>query len=221
MNGGVKKENLSLANVAAVEEGCCNLGRHIENVKQFGVPSVVAINHFVSDTPEEVEVIRKYAKNFGVEAIICRHWAQGSAGAEDLAHAVVKLVESGVAQFSPLYANNESLFSKISTVAKRIYRASEVIADQSVREQLRVWEEQGYGDLPVCMAKTPYSFSTDPNLKGSPDGHVVAVREVRISAGAGFIVVICGDIMTMPGLPSRPSAESIFLNENSYVEGLF
>ncbi|RFC67460.1 MULTISPECIES: formate--tetrahydrofolate ligase [Mesorhizobium] len=221
MNGGVKKEDLGAENVEAVKKGCANLGRHIENVKQFGVPAVVAVNHFVSDTDAEIQAMRDYVASLGAEAIVCKHWAQGSAGIEDLARKVVELAESGASQFSPLYPDDMRLFEKINTVVKRIYRGSEAIADKAVRDQLTAWEAAGYGNLPVCMAKTQYSFSTDPNLRGAPTGHVVPVREVRLSAGAGFVVAICGEIMTMPGLPKSPSSERIFLNEQGYIEGLF
>ncbi|MEO3385084.1 formate--tetrahydrofolate ligase [Mesorhizobium sp. CAU 1741] len=221
MNGGVKKDELGAENVAAVKKGCANLGRHIENVKQFGVPAVVAINHFHSDTDAEIQAVKDFVASMGEEAILCKHWAQGSAGIEELANKVVSLAESGASQFAPLYPDDMKLFDKIDTVVKRIYRGSEAIADKSVRDQLHQWEEQGYGHLPVCMAKTQYSFSTDPNLRGAPTGHVVPVREVRLSAGAGFVVAICGEIMTMPGLPKSPSSERIFLNDQGQIEGLF
>ena len=221
MNGGVKKDDLGQENVEAVKKGCANLGRHIENVKQFGVPAVVAINHFVSDTDAEIAAMKSFVESMGTTAILCKHWGQGSAGIEELAHHVVKLAESGVSQFHSLYPDEMPLFEKINTIVKRIYRGSEAIADKAVRDQLKSWEEQGYGKLPVCMAKTQYSFSTDPNLRGAPEGHVVPVREVRLSAGAGFVVVICGEIMTMPGLPKTPSSEKIFLNELGQIEGLF
>jgi formate--tetrahydrofolate ligase len=221
MNGGVAKADLGAENVAAVEKGCPNLGRHIENVKSFGVPVVVAINHFYSDTEAEVAAVKAYVAEQGSEAILCKHWAQGSAGIEDLAHKVVELAESGVADFKPLYPDEMSLFSKIEAVAKGIYRADGVEADKSIREQLKVWEAAGYGHLPVCMAKTQYSFTTDPNMRGAPTGFTVPVREVRLSAGAGFIVAICGEIMTMPGLPRVPSAEVIRLNAAGQIEGLF
>jgi formate--tetrahydrofolate ligase len=220
MNGGVKKENLGAENVEAVQKGCPNLGRHIENVRQFGVPAVVAINHFHSDTEAEIQALKDYVASMGEEAVLCKHWAHGSAGVEELAHKVVALAESGASQFAPLYPDDMKLFDKIDTIVKRIYRGDEAIADKSVRDQLRQWEEQGYGKLPVCMAKTQYSFSTDPNLRGAPTGHTVAVREVRLSAGAGFVVAICGEIMTMPGLPSKPSSENIRLNERGEIEGL-
>jgi formate--tetrahydrofolate ligase len=221
MNGGVKKEDLGTENVAAVKKGCANLGRHIENVKQFGVPAVVAINHFATDTEAEIEAVKAYVKSQGAEAILCRHWAQGSAGTEELAKKVVELAEGDSAQFSPLYPDELPLFEKINTIVKRIYRGSEAIADKAVRDQLHQWEQAGYGNLPVCMAKTQYSFSTDPNLRGAPVDHVVPVREVRLSAGAGFVVAICGEILTMPGLPRQPSSEKIFLNDQGQIEGLF
>jgi len=221
MNGGVAKADLGAENVDAVKKGCPNLGRHIANVKSFGVPVVVAINHFYSDTDAEIEAVKAYVAQQGAEAITCKHWAHGSAGIEDLAKKVVQLAESGAAHFAPLYPDDMSLFQKVETIAKRIYHADEVIADKSIRAQLKQWEEAGYGHLPVCMAKTQYSFSTDPNLRGAPTGHTVPVREVRLSAGAGFIVVICGEIMTMPGLPRTPAAETIRINDAGFVEGLF
>jgi formate--tetrahydrofolate ligase len=221
MNGGVKKEDLGAENLEALKKGCANLGRHIENVRQFGVPAVVAINHFHTDTEAEIEVIRNYVTAKGEEAVVCRHWASGSAGIEELAHRVVRLAESGASQFAPLYPDDMPLFEKITTIVRRIYRGSEAIADKTVRDQLHQWERQGYGNLPVCMAKTQYSFSTDPNLRGAPVDHVVPVREVRLAAGAGFVVAICGEIMTMPGLPRTPSSEKIFLNEMGQIEGLF
>lgn len=220
MNGGVKKEDLGPENVEAVKKGCPNLGRHIENVHQFGVPVVVAVNHFHSDTDAEIKALQAYVKELGAEAIVCKHWAHGSAGIEELARKVVEIAEGGASQFAPLYADDLGLFDKIDTIVKRIYRGSEAIADKSVRDQLHQWEKQGYGNLPVCMAKTQYSFSTDPNLRGAPTGHTVPVREVRLAAGAGFVVAICGEIMTMPGLPSRPSSENIHLDDNGDIEGL-
>ena len=221
MNGGVKKEDLGKENIEAVKKGCLNLGRHIENVKQFGVPAVVAINHFTTDTDAEIQAMKDFVKAQGAEAILCKHWAQGSAGIEDLARKVVEIAESGASQFSPLYPDEMPLFEKVNTIVKRIYRGDEAIADKSIRDQLHAWEQAGYGNLPVCMAKTQYSFSTDPNLRGAPTGHTVPVREVRLSAGAGFVVIICGEIMTMPGLPKAPSSEKIFLNEQGQIEGLF
>ncbi len=221
MNGGVKKDDLGHENVEAVKKGCANLGRHIENVKQFGVPVVVAMNHFVTDTDAEIQAMKDYVSSQGSEAILCKHWAHGSKGIEELAHKVVQLADSGASQFSPLYPDDMPLFEKMNTIVKRIYRGSEAIADKSVRDQLKTWEEAGYGNLPVCMAKTQYSFSTDPNLRGAPTGHAVPVREVRLSAGAGFVVAICGEIMTMPGLPRSPSSEKIYLNDEGFIEGLF
>jgi len=221
MNGGVAKADLGEENVDAVNKGCANLGRHIENVKQFGVPVIVAINHFIKDTDAEVEAVKEYVSSLGSEAILCKHWAKGSEGIQDLAKRVVEIADSDMAQFAPLYPDDTPLFEKIETIASRIYRADEVLADKKIRDQLKQWEEAGYGHLPVCMAKTQYSFSTDPNLRGAPTGHSVPVREVRLSAGAGFIVAICGEIMTMPGLPRVPSSESIMLNDEGLIEGLF
>ena len=221
MNGGVLKADLSAENVAAVEAGCSNLGRHIENVKSFGVPVVVAINHFVTDTDAEVNAVKDYVSTQGAEAIISRHWEFGGKGAEALATRVAEIADAGSANFSPIYPDDMSLADKIQTICKRIYRADEALMDQKIRNQLKDWEDQGYGHLPVCMAKTQYSFSTDPNLRGAPVGHSVPVREVRLSAGAGFVVAVCGEIMTMPGLPRTPAAESIMLNEQGEIEGLF
>ena len=220
MNGGLTKDQLGSENVEAVKKGCSNLGRHIANTKSFGVPVVVALNHFVTDTEAEIAAVRAYAAEQGVEVIVAKHWADGGAGAEDLAKKVVELAEAG-SMFAPLYADDMSLFDKIDTVARRIYHAGEVIADKKIRDQLREWEDAGYGNLPVCMAKTQYSFSTDPLLRGAPTGHTLPIREVRLSAGAGFIVVICGEIMTMPGLPRVPAAASIRLNDAGEVQGLF
>ena len=221
MNGGVAKSDLEGENVEAVVQGCQNLGRHIENVKSFGVPVVVAINHFVNDTGSEVKAVQDYVSEMGSEAILCRHWEKGSAGTVDLAERVAAIADADLGSFVPLYNDEMSLFGKIETVAKRIYRAEEVLADEKIRTQLKDWETAGYGKLPVCMAKTQYSFTTDPSLRGAPTGHAVPVREVRLSAGAGFVVVICGEIMTMPGLPSKPASESIMLNETGQIEGLF
>ncbi len=221
MNGGVAKADLGAENVEAVKKGCPNLGRHIGNVKGFGVPVVVAINHFFSDTDAEIAAVKAYVAEQGAEAILCKHWALGSAGIEELAHKVVEMAESGSSNFAPLYPDAMPLFQKIETIAKRIYHADDVIADKSIRDQLKTWEAAGYGHLPICIAKTQYSFTTDPSVRGAPTGHSVPVREVRLSAGAGFIVAICGEIMTMPGLPRVPSAEVIRLNEAGHVEGLF
>lgn len=221
MNGGVAKSDLGDENVDAVIQGCPNLGRHIENVKSFGVPVVVAINHFVTDTDAEVKAVQDYVSDMGSEAILCKHWEKGSEGTVDLAERVAEIADSEIGNFAPLYNDEMSLLGKIETIAKRIYRADEVLADAKIRNQLKEWESAGYGNLPVCMAKTQYSFTTDPNRRGAPTGHSVPVREVRLSAGAGFIVVICGEIMTMPGLPSKPASENIMLNETGQIEGLF
>jgi len=221
MNGGVAKADLGTENVEAVNAGCANLGRHIGNVKSFGVPVVVAINHFTGDSEAEVKAVQDYVASQGSEAIISRHWADGSQGSAALATRVAEIADAGVSNFAPLYPDDMPLFQKMETIAKRIYHADEVLADKKIRDQLKAWEEQGYGHLPICMAKTQYSFSTDPNLRGAPIGHSVPVREVRLSAGAGFVVAVCGDIMTMPGLPRVPSAENIRLNDAGDVEGLF
>jgi formate--tetrahydrofolate ligase len=221
MNGGVAKNDLNAENVAAVQAGCPNLGRHIENLKSFGVPVVVAINHFVKDTDAEVQAVQDYCAEMGTEAILSKHWADGSAGSETLARRVAEIADSDAADFSPLYPDEMSLADKVQTICKKIYRADEAVMDKKILDQLQDWETQGYGHLPVCMAKTQYSFSTDPTQRGAPTGHVVPVREVRISAGAGFIVVVCGEIMTMPGLPSKPAAETIRLNADGEIEGLF
>ena len=221
MNGGVARADLGEENVKAVKDGCPNLGRHIENIKGFGVPVVVAINHFVTDTDAEVQACKDYVASLGTEAILCKHWEKGSAGIEELATRVSEIAESGASQFQVLYPDEMGLFEKMETVAKRIYRADAVIADKKIRDQLKQWEDAGYGKLPVCMAKTQYSFSSDPSLRGAPTGHSIPVREVRLSAGAGFIVVICGEIMTMPGLPRIPSSEAIMLNEKGEIDGLF
>ncbi len=221
MNGGVAKADLGAENVEAVKKGCPNLGRHIGNVKGFGVPVVVAINHFFSDTDAEIAAVKAYVAEQGPEAILCKHWALGSEGIEELAHKVVQMAESGAANFAPLYPDEMPLFQKLETIAKRIYHADAVIADKSIRDQLKTWEAAGYGHLPICVAKTQYSFTTDPTVRGAPTGHTVPVREVRLSAGAGFVVAICGEIMTMPGLPKVPSAEVIRLNADGNVEGLF
>ncbi|EYD71130.1 formate--tetrahydrofolate ligase [Limimaricola hongkongensis] len=221
MNGGVAKEDLARADPEAVARGCANLGRHLSNLKGFGVPVVVAINHFEGDGDAETAVVTDYVRQHGAEAVLCRHWAEGGKGAEALAERVVALAESGASSFAPLYEEQMGLFDKIDTIARRIYHADQAIADAKIRDQLHAWEAQGYGHLPVCMAKTQYSFTTDPTRRGAPTGHDVPVREVRLSAGAGFVVAVCGEIMTMPGLPSRPAAEKIRLSETGHVEGLF
>ena len=221
MNGGiVSKNDLSTENIQAVQQGCANLGRHIENVKSFGIPVVVAINHFISDTNAEIEALRRYVADKGTEAFVCKHWAEGSTGILPLANKVVEIAENK-SKFVYTYKDDLPLIEKIERVAKKIYRADEVLANKAIRDQLQLWENDGYGDLPICMAKTQYSFTTDPNRRGAPNGHAIPIREVRLSAGAGFIVVICGEIMTMPGLPKVPSAEAIMLNKKGDVEGLF
>ncbi len=221
MHGGVSKEDLNKENLPAVEAGLVNLGRHINNVGQFGVPAVVAVNHFTTDTDAEFKLVKEYCSNLGVEAILCTHWENGSKGISELAHKVVELSDSGTQRFKQLYEDSIPLWDKVDTIAKSIYGASEVVADKVVREHFKSFEKAGYGAFPICMAKTQYSFSTDPNLKGAPSGHVVQVKEIRLSAGAEFIVVVTGDIMTMPGLPEHPSANSIKLNEQNQIEGLF
>ena len=220
MHGGVAKEELKKENTEALKKGCANLGRHLENLKKFGVPIAVAINHFIADTEAEVQVIKDFCKTHGVEAFKCTHWAEGSKGTEALATHVVKLAEHG-GQFKPIYGDEMPLFEKVRTIAREIYRADDVVADKTIRDQLKTWESMGYGKFPICVAKTQYSFTTDPNMKGAPSNHVVPVREVRLSAGAEFIVVVCGDIMTMPGLPKVPSAEVIGLDAHGQIDGLF
>ena len=221
MHGGVAKDELSIENVEAANEGCSNLVRHIENVKSFGVPVVVAINRFITDTDAEIAMIKKVAEANGVKAIECTHWSDGGAGTEELAHEVVALVDGGHANFAPLYADEMPIWDKVRTIATRLYRADDIIADKKIRDQIQNLQDSGYGHFPVCIAKSQYSFSTDPNLKGAPDNHVMAIREVRLSAGAGFIVVVCGDIMTMPGLPRVPAANNIDINASGEVVGLF
>ena len=220
MNGGVAKADLAATDVAAVERGAANLVRHIENVRQFGVPSVVAINHFGGDDPAEIAAIEAACAAHGVRAVLCRHWAEGGAGAVELAEAVAALADRGN-DFAPLYGDDMSLIEKIHTVATRLYRAKDIAPSAAVAAQLRRWETVGHGHLPVCMAKTQYSFSADPSLLGAPEGHILPIREVRLAAGAGFVVAICGDLMTMPGLPRVPAAESIGINANGEIEGLF
>ena len=220
MHGGVAKDDLKKENVEAVKKGLANLGRHIENVRKFGVPVAVAINHFVFDTEAEIEAVKAYCKEQGVEAFKCTHWAEGGKGAEELAAAVVRIAESGESKFKPIYGDDMPLWDKIKTIAKEVYRADDISASDAVKNQLKDFEANGYGKFPVCMAKTQYSFTTDPSSKGAPTGHVVPIREVRLSAGAEFIVAICGDVMTMPGLPRSPAAEVIGL-EDGVVVGLF
>jgi formate--tetrahydrofolate ligase len=220
MHGGVGKADLGAENVAAVEAGCANLSRHVANVKGFGVPVIVAINRFTSDTDAEVEAVRRAAQALGAEAVLCTHWADGGAGAEALARQVLELVDSGQADFKPLYEDALPLWDKVERIATRIYGAAGISADDKVRTAFEDLQE-AYGHFPVCMAKTQYSLSSDPNLKGAPEGHVVPIREVRISGGAEFVVVVTGAIMTMPGLPRVPAANSIRLDEAGRIEGLF
>ena len=221
MHGGVTKEELDKENLKAVEAGLVNLGRHIRNIGQFGIPAVVAVNNFTTDTDAEFQLVQKYCAELGVKAILCTHWENGNKGSVELARKVVELSQSDTQQFRYLYEDTNSLWEKVSTIAKSIYGASEIVADKTVRDQFRLYEAVGYGKFPICMAKTQYSFSTDPNLKGAPSGHVVSIREIRLAAGAEFIVVVTGEIMTMPGLPRSPSANFIKLNSNNEIEGLF
>jgi len=221
MHGGVARGDLGTENVAAVRAGLENLGRHIRNIGQFGVPAVVAVNRFTADTDAEIAAVKDYCGELGVSAFECTHWGNGSAGAEGLAEKVVEVADSGASKFKPLYEDGMGLLDKVRTVAQKIYAADDIAADSKVRDQLAQYEEQGFGHLPICMAKTQYSFSTDPNLKGVPLNHVVPIREVRLAAGAEFVVVICGEIMTMPGLPRVPAANSISVNEAGQIEGLF
>ncbi|WP_067215990.1 formate--tetrahydrofolate ligase [Marinomonas gallaica] len=221
MHGGVSKEALDTENIDAVRSGCDNLIRHIENMKQFNVPVLVAVNRFTTDSDAELELIRDIAKSHGVSAEICSHWSDGGAGTEALAKQVVGLIQTEQPTCQPLYNNDLGLWDKVHTLATRLYRADDITADQKTRDHLNMLEQSGYGHLPVCIAKTQYSFSTDPSLKGAPGGHVVPIREVHLSAGAGFVVVVCGDIMTMPGLPREPAANRIGLTEQGNIEGLF
>ena len=220
MHGGIKKEDLGNENVEAVRSGMSNLNRHVNNIKKFGLPVIVAINHFVADTENEMKALQEECNRIGVESVLCQHWSKGGEGAIELAKKVVELADQKTS-FKFLYEDKIPLFEKIETITKEIYDASEVIADKKIRSQLKQFEENGYGDFPICIAKTQYSFSTDPTLKGAPSGHIIPIREVRLSSGAEFIVVVCGEIMTMPGLPSVPAANSIHLNENGQTEGLF
>ena len=221
MQGGVAKGELGTENVGALENGCNNLERHIRNLGKFGVPVVVAINRYTADTDAEVEAVRDFCEGYGVRAIDCTFWADGGAGATELAEHVVELCDSGAAQFRTLYNDDASLWEKTATIAREIYGAEDIIADKKVREQFAKYEREGYGKYPICMAKTQYSFSTDPNLLGAPSGHHVPIREIRLAAGAEFVVVVCGAIMTMPGLPRVPAANNIRVNEEGRIEGLF
>ena len=221
MHGGVSKENLNQENLEALKSGLENLGRHLRNLGQFGVPAIVAVNQFTGDTEAEFNEIKKYCEKLGVKAILCSHWSTGSKGSTDLAKEVVALTDDKTTQFRTLYENSMTLWDKTSLIAKSMYGASEIIADKNIREQFKNLQESGYGEFPICMAKTQYSFSTDPNLKGAPSGHAVPIKEVRLAAGAEFIVVVAGEIMTMPGLPKVPSANSIMLDSRNNITGLF
>ena len=221
MQGGVAKDDLGTENLEALRDGCKNLERHIRNLGKFGVPVTVAINHFTADTDAEVEVVREYCDKYGVKAIKCTHWADGGKGTLEMAEHVVQLCDSGAAQFRTLYNDSLSLWDKAATIAREIYGADDIIADKKVRNQFAKLEREGFSRYPICMAKTQYSFSTDPNLLGAPSGHVVPIREIRLAAGAEFVVVVCGAIMTMPGLPRVPAANAICVNEEGRIEGLF
>ncbi len=221
MHGGVTKDDLKNENVDALKKGLVNLKRHIENVKKFNLPVAIAVNHFVKDTDKEVKALIDFCDSLGVKASLCTHWSNGGEGTKELAAHVAELCEKKETKFKFLYDSKTPLFKKIETIAKEIYRADNVMADTKIREQLKSFEEAGYGDLPICVAKTQYSFSTDPSLKGAPTGHTLPIREIRLSSGAEFIVVVCGTIMTMPGLPRVPAADTIKLNEKGEIEGLF
>ncbi|WP_415271416.1 formate--tetrahydrofolate ligase [Candidatus Pelagibacter sp. Uisw_121] len=221
MHGGVAKDDLKTENVEALKKGLVNLQRHVENVKKFDLPVAVAVNHFVKDTDNEVKALIEFCDTIGVKASLCTHWANGGEGTKELASHVAELCEKNEDKFKFLYESKTPLFKKIETIAKEIYRADEVIADTKIRDQLKSFEEAGYGDFPICIAKTQYSFSTDPSLKGAPTGHSLPIREIKLSSGAEFIVVICGAVMTMPGLPRVPAADSIKLNKDGEIEGLF
>ena len=221
MHGGITKDNLYLENVDAVTMGCKNLGRHIENIGKFGVPVIVAINDYVTDTESEHAAIINYCKNIGVQCKISSHWEKGGEGAADLAEEVAKIADSNSAEFKTLYDNKMSLWDKTQYIAQNIYGAADIIADKKVRNQFKKLEDDGFGEYPICMAKTQYSFSTDPLLMGAPSGHDVPIREVRLSAGAEFIVVVCGEVMTMPGLPKIPASENINVDDKGLIQGLF
>ncbi|RUO98678.1 formate--tetrahydrofolate ligase [Hyphomicrobium sp.] len=221
MHGGVAKDDLKAENPAAVAKGCENLKRHIENVNKFGVPAVVAVNKFITDTDAEIAEVQKAAESMGTKAFLCTHWADGGKGTEALANHVVKVIDEGKANFKPLYPDDMKLRDKVKTIATEIYRAADISCDSSVETQFKDLEAAGFGHLPVCMAKTQYSFSTDPSKRGAPTGHIVPIRELRLSAGAEFVVVVTGEIMTMPGLPKVPSADSIRLDDKGQIQGLF
>ena len=220
MHGGLNKDELKTENLNALKKGLVNLEKHISNIKKFGLPVTVAINHFVLDTDKEIDVVINFCKKLKIKVSTCKHWEKGSDGTKELANDVIKLCEEK-SEFKFLYNDDVALFKKIETIAKELYGASEVIADTKIREQLKNFQDNGYQKLPICVAKTQYSFSTDPSLKGAPTGHVLPIREVRLSSGAEFIVVVCGEIMTMPGLPRVPASDNIKLNKNGEIEGLF
>ena len=222
MHGGVEKEDLKKENIEALKKGLVNLERHINNVKKFGVEAVVAINHFVMDTDNETNALEEYCNKIGVKVSKCTHWSNGGEGTKDLAKKVTEIADnSNSKNFKFLYEEKDTLWNKIEKIAKEIYKANSITANETVKEQLKTFEDNGYGNLPVCIAKTQYSFSVDPKLKGAPTGHEIPIREVRLSSGAEFIVVVCGSIMTMPGLPRVPAADSIKLNDKGEIEGLF
>jgi len=222
MHGGVAKSDLGLANIKALQAGFANLGRHIENIKKFGLPPLVCINHFAQDTEAEIDLVKNHCRDeFGVDAFVCRHWAQGSEGALELAHKVKEIADSNIANFAPIYSLEMPLEQKLETIAKEIYRAGGISYNAKIKARFKELTDMGYGNLPICVAKTQYSFSSDPELFGAPTGHELVVRELRLSAGAGFVVAICGDIMTMPGLPRRPAAEKISLDPSGEIQGLF
>jgi formate--tetrahydrofolate ligase len=221
MHGGVEKENLGIENIDAVKKGLKNLGKHINNVKQFNVPVIVSVNHFTTDTDKEFEEVKKYCSALDVDAVLSTHWKDGSEGIKNLANKVVDICQSNNKKFNFLYEESMSLWDKVDSIAKNIYGASEIVADKNIRDQFKSFEEAGFGKFPICMAKTQYSFSTDPNLKGAPNEHVVAIKEIRLAAGAEFLVVEAGEIMTMPGLPKTPAANSIRLNKDNEILGLF
>lgn len=220
MNGGVEKNDLAHENITALKQGAANLLRHIANVEKYGVPVIVAINYFNSDTPAEIATLQEIVAKTGHQAILCHHWEKGGEGAEELAHAVVDMIDNNKSNFHPLYKDDLPLVTKINTIVREIYGGLEAVIPAAIDNQLDVWDKEGYGVLPVCMAKTQYSFSADPKLLGAPENFTIPVREVKLCAGAGFVVVICGDIMTMPGLPRHPMAERIHLDENGNIEGL-
>ncbi len=221
MHGGVEKEDLKKEDISALEKGLVNLERHITNIKKFGLEPIVAINHFALDTKKEIKTVLNFCKKNKVEVSECKHWAKGGNGTKDLAKKVVKVCKNNKNKFKFLYNSNLKLWDKIELIAKQIYKAGKITADDKVKEQLKVFEDNGHGNLPVCIAKTQFSFSTDPKLKGAPSNHEIPIREVRLSSGAEFVVVICGSIMTMPGLPRKPAANTIKLNQKGQIEGLF